>query len=161
MFRTFIIMGVLLSSLAHADPNEGSYITAPPGTIIGNPQAWPGNPVPHAQAFANVGHLASLNSASMTSTADQLMKMMVWGLTRYRVTNAYAVCGTAESGAIGGVYTAASKGGTAVVPATATWLADNPIATPTPQTAGQFYFSLSTAGTGGPCDIYVDGIGLQ
>jgi hypothetical protein len=29
------------------------------------------------------------------------------------------------------------------------------------QTATQFYFSLTTGTTGGPCDIYVDGIGLQ
>ena len=161
---------LLLAAPALAGPGLQSYTTVPPGTVVGNPNQWADNPVPHSQAYANIGHLAMLKSASMQVTTDQAMVMLTLP-AKYQVTSIYATnCTVSPSGDAGGIYTATSKGGIAIVAAGQTYTGLDSVTTlqaltnnvtTTSLTAAWFYFSLTTATTGGPCDIYVDGIGLQ
>lgn len=169
--RKLLLAALLLAPcLALAAPGPQSYTTVPPGTVWSNPNMWADNPLPHSQAYANVGHLALIKGASMTVTTDQAMTMLTLP-PKYQVTSIYATnCTASPSGDVGGIYTAASKGGTAIVSAGQTYaalasataiqaLTNN--ATTSSLAVAQFYFSLTTATTGGPCDVYVDGIGLQ
>jgi hypothetical protein len=97
-------------------------------------------------------------TVNMNSTADQALNLTIpAGYTRYRflsiiVTNQGAVN---HSSAVGGIYTAASKGGTAIVANTQTYTAmttDNTNVNVTISTAGvqimndtSLFFSLTTA----------------
>jgi hypothetical protein len=160
---------MLLAAPAFAATGPQSYTTVPPGTVMGNPQPWADNPIPHAQSFATVGHIAILKGALMQVTTDQPMSMLS-PPAKYQVTAIYATnCTVSPSGDLGGIYTAASKGGTAVVAASQAYTALASVTAIQELTinitaslpASQLYFSLSTGTTGGPCDLYVDGIGLQ
>ena len=165
-------IALLLPIAASAAPGPQSYTTVPPGTIWGNPNPWADNPVPHSQAQVNAGYIAILKSAAMSVTTDQAMSMLVlpskYQVTGINVTN----CSTTPAGAVGGIYTATSKGGTAIVAGSQTYtaltsptmiqaLTDAVITTS--QTAPQLYFSLTSAAASGTptCDIYVTGVGLQ
>jgi hypothetical protein len=102
------------------------------------------------------------------------MTMLMWSMpAKYQITSIYVSnCSTTPAGAVGGIYTAASKGGTAIVAAGQTYAAlttttaiealTNNVATAA-QTSLQFYFSLTTAASSGTptCDVFVDGIGMQ
>lgn len=173
--RKLLIACFLLAPLAaSATPGPLSYDTGPQGTSVGNPNVFPSPSIPYSMAFAAVAHLAVLDGAVMTSTADQPMIMLTTNMPpRYAVTSVYVDnCTSTPAGAVGGIYTAASKGGTAVVAASQTYAVlttttalqalTNNVATSS-LTAAQLYFSLTTAASSGTpvCDIYVDGIGLQ
>ncbi|HQU16609.1 MAG TPA: hypothetical protein PLO69_10980 [Gammaproteobacteria bacterium] len=170
--RKALLAFLLMPAIALGNPGPQSFTTTPPGTLTGNPNLWADNAVPHAQAYASVAHVAILKGANMNTTADQPMVMLVWGLSKYVVTGISATnCTAPPTGAVGGIYTALARGGTAVVAAGQTYTAlmtsaaievlTNNVAT-TSLTAPQFYLSLTTAsGTAETCDIYVDGIGLQ
>lgn len=163
-----------VSSGAYALPGIDSYTTIPAGTNFGNSNYWsPDNPFPSAQAISNVGHIAILKSANMAVTTDQPFTMLTYAMSPYyMVTSVYAFnCNVSPSGAVGGIYTAAAKGGTQVVAAAQTYAA---LGTPTtwqpltvnvPTTgvvsSSTLYFSLTTGGPASTCDIYVDGIGFQ
>jgi hypothetical protein len=169
MRRTLLAIAAIL--LGAAAPN--SWTSIPPGTAWENTNPWADDPAPRALAYANVGHLAYIKAAAMTSTSDQSMIMAVWGMPRWLVTSVYATnCSTTPAGAAGGIYTAATKGGTQIVAAAQTYTAlttttavqalTNNVATAS-QNATQLYLSLTTGASAGTptCDIYVDGIGLQ
>ena len=172
--RGLFVLGGFLALLgsAEAAPGTLSYSSIPPGTVLSNPSPWADNPIPHSQSYANVGHIALLKAAAMTSASDQLMTMLS-PPAKYAITSIYATnCSATPAGAVGGIYTAASKGGTAVVASGQTYtslasstaieaLTDN--VTTTALTAAQLYFSLTTGASSGTptCDVYVDGIGLQ
>lgn len=167
MRNLFCIALVLISTAAHSQPAP----SIPVGTVLANPgNAASAPPAPYSHAFSQVGHIAKLLGANMQVATDQAMTMYVYGLTRYQVTSVYIDnCTVSPSGDAGGIYTAASKGGTAIVAAAQTYTALTTAAavqaltinSTAAQTATQLYFSLTTGTTGGPCDIFVDGIGLQ
>ena len=174
--KLIFLAACLYAMPAFAAPASGSkqdWSSYPPGTSAGNPLAWAGPIVPYSDAYAATAHLAVLKSANMNITTDQPMVMFVYNMpTYYAVTSIYATnCSATPAGAVGGLYTAASKGGTAIVAATQTYTAltsaaaiqqlTNAVST-SRQSATQLYFSLTTAsGTTETCDIYLDGIGLQ
>lgn len=117
--------------------------------------------------------LGILRSANFNTTADQPIPISLpAGLTRY-VIDKIDVCNASLSLtlAAGGFYTAASKGGTAVVAAAqlysaltgATVLLNPTLAVPnTLRTESPLYFALTTAqGAAATGDIYVWGRTLQ
>jgi hypothetical protein len=181
MMRFLILLASFLCSSAYAAPGCYSWqSTNPAGTTKANPLAWPNCSVPVSQAYAQVGHLALLKGAKMSVTTDQLTQMFFFLMPAlYQVTAVYVTnCTSTPAGSVGGIYTAPSKGGTAIVGASQTYtsLASNTslesltvassanalVNSSTPSTV-QFYFSLTTAASSGTptCDIYVDGEGLQ
>lgn len=112
--------------------------------------------------------LFSLPSANMNSTADQALAkafpFTAFTITQIIVTNASASLTTA----VGGIYTAAAKGGTAVVSAAQAYAALNTttkVLNPTIQSGGgdllsvaALYLSLTTAqGSAATADVYVVG----
>lgn len=113
--------------------------------------------------------LGSLTGANMNTTADQAITINTakYIVQRITVTN----CSASLTLAIGGVYTAASKGGTAIVAATQAYTAITAstkylgltlqnLATDV-LTAGTLYLSLTTAqGGAATCDLYVIGDAL-
>lgn len=112
--------------------------------------------------------LGYLMSANMNSTADQAisLKSLNCVIQRVLVTNA----STNLTLAAGGFYTAASKGGTAIVGAGQTYssLTGNTIALNATiaallrNTAQQIFFSLTTAqGGAATADIYIYGEALD
>lgn len=116
------------------------------------------------------GVLYRLVGANMNSTSDQAMVRM-HTFAAYVINNIYAVnpSGSAAS-AVGGIYTAAAKGGTAVVAASqayTTLSGTNTNLILTTATAGRnrrtedLILSLSTPhGSAATCDIYVFGFGV-
>lgn len=111
--------------------------------------------------------IAVLKSANFNTTADQAMPIYA-GINKYvldsvRVTN----CTASLTLAAGGIYTAASKGGTAVVAAAQLYSAVTgatdalalTIATAaTAFTANPLYLALTTAqGGAATCDVYIYG----
>lgn len=114
--------------------------------------------------------LASKRSANMAVTTDQSMTI-VSGVTKYTVDRVIATnCSATPVLAAGGLYTAASKGGSAIVAAGQAYTAlTSPGAflpmtlaiTTSTFTAGTLFFSLTVAnGTALTCDIYVIGTDL-
>jgi membrane-bound inhibitor of C-type lysozyme len=113
--------------------------------------------------------LAWLKGANMNSTADQAMVMFVLPAQKYRVRRVTATNASGSlSTAAGGIYTALSKGGTAIVASTQTYSAltssllaeDLTVAVPNNvQPAGTpLYLSLTTPqGSTYTADIYVYG----
>jgi len=112
--------------------------------------------------------IAKKTGANMNSTADQTMAVTIpsghttYVIDKIEVTNA----STSLTTAAGGFYTAASKGGTAIVAntqvyssLTAAGKVLNPtIAVTDTETAATLYFSLTTAqGSAATADIYVVG----
>lgn len=113
------------------------------------------------------GHvLGKLTAADMNVTTDQAITI---NSSKYVVTKITVVnCSASISVALGGVYTAASKGGTAIVAATQAYAAltgSTKYLALTLQnlstdvlTGGTLYFSLTLAqGGAGTCDVYVIG----
>jgi hypothetical protein len=116
--------------------------------------------------------LCSIRTANFNSTADQACtipaSITAWTPLAIKVTN----CSASLTLAVGGVYPAASKAGTALVAAAQVYtaltgatillsltLAAN-IAT-TRYTVNTVYLSLTTGqGTGATCDVYVTGTDL-
>lgn len=115
-------------------------------------------------------------AADLQSTADQALT--AWpgkNCTRYMVTDVTAICktGGASVACAGGIYTAASKGGTALVAAAQSWLnlsAANKIVQATldavnatdSQSAATLYFALTTGSTAAAtADIFVYGTVLD
>lgn len=80
-----------------------------------------GNPVPVAQIQQL---LFVLRSADMAVTTDQIM-VKVFAGSKYIITNMYGtrVSGAYNTACLGGLYTAASKAGNALVASTQTWAA--------------------------------------
>jgi hypothetical protein len=108
--------------------------------------------------------LGKLASANFNSTADQAIAISAtaYQVTAFIVTN----CSATPTLAVGGLYTAASKGGSVVVSAaqaystlSATTVVLSPtIAVTTRLTASTLYLSLTTAAGGAStCDVYVYG----
>jgi hypothetical protein len=113
--------------------------------------------------------LGTLRGANFNSTADQAIPII--GASKYAISQIIVTnCSVSMTLATGGFYTAASKGGSAVVGAAqvytaltgATSLLSATLAiTTTAWTATPLYFSLTTAqGAAATCDIYVVGIDL-
>ena len=116
------------------------------------------------------GIIGRLISADMNTTADQAIAMTVAKYIIRKIVGTNA--STSLTLAAGGVYTAASKGGTAIVPASQPWSAltgstkfidctlDSSTVTDT-LTAATLYLSLTT-GQGGAAtmDLYVIGESL-
>lgn len=118
------------------------------------------------------GLLGSIRSANMNSTADQAIAIRA-SVSAYQITGIVATnCSGSVTLAAGGVYPAASKGGTPVVAATQVYsaltsstvqLGLTVAATPlvTRYIVQTLYFSLTTAhGSAMTCDIYVVGLDL-
>lgn len=116
--------------------------------------------------------IGRLIGANMNTTADQAFAMTQWGqLNKFRITKITAKNASVSlTTAVGGVYTAVSKGGTAVVAATqaysaltaATLAADLTIATTPGLTvnaaATDIWLSLTTAqGAAATADLYCYG----
>jgi hypothetical protein len=120
----------------------------------------------------NQGHIAVLKKANMNVSTDQpFVGMTIPGA--YRITGvAVTNCTASPSGAVGGIYTAISKGGTAIVAAGQTYTAlasatavqDLTVVAgvlPVREVFTAFWFSLTTPlGSASLCDIYIDGIGF-
>jgi hypothetical protein len=116
------------------------------------------------------GVLYRLVGANMNATTDQALVRM-HGFTAYEINNIYALnpSGSCAS-AVGGIYTAAAKGGTAVVAASQAYSTLSGTGTNlilTTATAGRnrrtedLILSLTTPhGSAATCDIYVFGFGV-
>lgn len=116
------------------------------------------------------GVIGSLRSANMNTTADQAITITpgVWMPTQILVTNASA----SLTLSVGGVYPAASKGGTPIVAAAQAYsaLTGSSILLPltlsagalsTRYTIGTIYLSLTTGlGSAATVDVYVIGVNL-
>ena len=124
-------------------------------------------------AVAANRELFFLKSANMNVTTDQALSTYSTLPVKYTITNIYATnCSGTPTVAVGGFYTAISKGGTAVVAATqaystatsATYLLSATLNTgvsATTFTANPLYFSLTTGqGSAMTCDLYVYGSDL-
>lgn len=116
--------------------------------------------------------LASLRAANMNSTADQVITIPP-AIAKFLVTSVLVTnCAVSQTLSVGGVYSAASKGGTAIVAAvqaysaltgTTTQLLPATISAAglTTTFSGNLYFSLTTAlGSAATCDIFVVGTDL-
>ena len=111
---------------------------------------------------------------NLQSTADQALTKVFVG-TAYSITAAIAVAktGGATVVCVGGIYTAASKGGNALIGAAQSWIglsAANKRVSATLagivdtdiQTAATLYFSLTTGSTAAAtCDLFVLGLILD
>lgn len=123
-------------------------------------------------AGANVMQaLFVLRNADLTLTSDQAFTKLFTG-TKYAVTSAYAIQKTGAFGvaALGGVYTAASKGGTPIIAAaqsyaalTGTLTSALPvIAVLSVQNATPLILSMSTGNTGAlTADFFIFGVILD
>lgn len=116
--------------------------------------------------------LCSVRAANMNVTTDQLCTIpaavTAWAPLGLIVTN----CSATPTLSVGGFYSAASKGGTAMVAATqaySTLTSSSLVLLPalaatiatTRYTISSTYFSLTTAaGTASTCDIYLTGVDL-
>jgi hypothetical protein len=111
------------------------------------------------------GYIGALKGANFNSTADQAIPILVSG--RYNVDFITVVFASgAPAAAVGGVYNATAKGGTAILPA-ATAFATLTGATKFLQTTitadlqtgvSTLYLSLTTpAGAAATCDVYIFG----
>lgn len=115
--------------------------------------------------------LAVLRNANFNVTTDQIISLP-FGVAKYYITSIYATnCSTSMTTAAGGIYTAVTKGGTAVVAAGQTYatlttstvlLSLTIAATTTAWTANPIYLSLTIGqGSASTCDIYVVGYNLS
>lgn len=140
--------------------------------ILNNKTSNPVSDVSGLSPIPNEQLLFVKRAADLQSTSDQAFAQ--WEseqITRYMVTRITAICktGGATVACAGGVYTAASKGGTALVAAGQSWLnlsAANKIVQATleavnttdSQSATPLYFSLTTGSTAAAtADIFVYG----
>jgi hypothetical protein len=116
--------------------------------------------------------LCSIRAADFNSTADQLCVLPA-AVTTYKIIEIFETnCSSSPGSAAGGVYTAASKGGTAIVAASQTFVTAQAIAPTIPNTlatnmattrftANPLYLSLTTPkGSAVTCDMYVIGVDL-
>ena len=127
---------------------------------------------PSNAAIPGQAPLCSIRGANFNVTTDQICALpaavTAWDLTSIEVTN----CSASLTLAAGGVYTAASKGGTALVSAAQAYtgltsstvvlpLTLNGTAATTRLTISSVYLSLTTAqGSAATCDMYVWGKNL-
>jgi hypothetical protein len=161
-----------VSAWAQSQSCPDSYATMQPGSVCGNPSVWADGPVAIGATQLNQGHIAVLKRANMQISTDQpFVGMTIPGA--YRITGvAVTNCSASPSGAVGGIYTAVSKGGTAIVAASQTYTAlasatavqDLTVVAgvlPVREVFTAFWFSLTTPlGSASLCDIYIDGIGF-
>lgn len=134
-----------------------------PLIVLLNRPAFPQQWTPHLRSPV------SLRSANMNSTADQTVTVPTW-IGKYTIRAiTFTNCSISMTTAVGGFYTAASKGGTALVANTqaystltgsAIWmdvtLAAGASSGGAPLT-GNFFFSLTTPqGAAATCDILAD-----
>jgi hypothetical protein len=119
-----------------------------------------------------LGIIASLRGANFNVTTDQAIVIPAQ-ITKFVISGVYVTnCSVSMSTAAGGIYTAAAKGGTAVVAASTTYaslttatvmqnVALTAAAGNTAWTVSSLFFSLTTAhGSAGTCDIFVLGLDL-
>lgn len=137
-----------------------------PGIVIRNPDGISGDP--EIEARPGVVLLSKLLSANLNSVADQSLLMEEYPAyipTHILVTNRSATPTAAQ----GGIYTAPSKGGYTLVPATQSYTTLTDASVVLPLTLGtmrmltgpRLYLSLTTAnGTACTADIYVLGLWL-
>ncbi len=131
------------------------------------PRTSPTSPSPSAlQQLLFVGH-----GLDFQSTADQALAKQFSG-SKFIITKIVAnrISGAVATSALGGIYTAASKGGSALVAATQSWaglsgagkIVDATLAAllaTDVQTASPLYLSLSTGSTGAvTADLFIFGI---
>jgi hypothetical protein len=123
---------------------------------------------------ANIrNYIAFRTGVDFNSTSDQALVIPQY-ITKYRITRIFVTnASTSLTTAAGGIYTAASKGGTAIVAAgqvyssltTSTIILDLTLAgaaATTLQTAAPLYFSLTTGqGSAATADVYVEGVPLN
>jgi len=158
----------LAAPLPTAQGGSGNATGAPSGAAGGDlAGTYPNPTAPNQQRV-----LCSIRGANFNSTGDQPCALpasvTAWAPTAIWVTN----CTGTFTLAAGGVYPAASKGGTALVAATQVYTAVTgstviapltlaaTIAT-TRMTVGTLYLSLTTAaGSAASCDLYVTGLDL-
>jgi hypothetical protein len=117
--------------------------------------------------------LGSLRGANMNSTADQAIPIAN-GVTKFLVTAIYVTnVSVSQVLSVGGVYSATSKGGVAIVANTQVYSALTGTSTQllpltiaaaglvTALTVANVYFSLTTAvGSASTADVYVVGVDL-
>jgi hypothetical protein len=120
------------------------------------------------ETFLGVGKGLNFNSTADQGIAITTANGLKYLITKILVTNA----STSMTTAAGGIYTATSKGGTAVVAATQTYsaltsstvvesLTLTAAVNASTVTAGELYFSLTTAhGSAATADVYIFGIPL-
>lgn len=122
----------------------------------------------------NIGQFVSFRTGvNFNSTADQVLTIPEL-ITKYRITRIFVTnASTSLTTAAGGIYTATSKGGTAIVAAaqvystltTSTIILDLTLAgaaATTLQTAAPLYFSLTTPqGGAATADVYIEGVPLN
>ena len=114
--------------------------------------------------------LGKLIGANMNVTTDQAIPITRIGSQKYLITKIFVTnASTSLTAADGGIYTATSKGGTAIVAATQVYTAltaatvglDLTLAVNNTYTLDNLYFSLTgTQGGAATADIYVFGIVL-
>lgn len=143
------------------------------GAVIGaspaSAQQLAGGAIPRPNS---VGLIGQLIGANFNSTADQPIPILSQ-VTKYRISEIDVTgCSTSLTLAAGGFYSAASKGGTAIVSAaqlysglTGSTLVLNPTISATggttAWTASTIYFSLTTAqGGAATCNIAIIGVDL-
>lgn len=171
---------ILLAALAIGLPASAATVTQ--GTVIGAAPQLVCSDLSNSAASCATDALAPatrvlfyIHAANMNTTADQAMTAYgatpaAWLVSSIIATN----CSASPAGALGGVYTAASKGGTIIVAATqaytglATAAAVSPLTIGTGSlttsgrlTATGLWLSLTSAlGSAATCDLYVIGTGL-
>lgn len=139
--------------------------------MILGPQAAP----PEATgASGNMQRLFIARSVDLQSTADQILTKVFRGTT-YVVTSVIAVgkSGGATVACVGGIYTAAAKGGSALVAAGQSWIGVSAAGKMTQatlaalvgtdaQTAAPLYFSLTTGSiAAATADLHLFGVVLD
>lgn len=153
MKRLWLASLLLFAALAHADTYWGlsGAFSVPKGVS---------------------GVLGSLRAANMNTTADQAITILT-NVTAWEPTGIQAMnCSGSFTLAAGGVYPAASKGGTALVGSLQSYSSLTGATIMLPMTLGAgvattrytittVYFSLTTAaGAAATCDIYIMGVDL-
>jgi hypothetical protein len=153
--------------------NGGGVVVTGPAIAVADVPTLPASKVPAADAITGAGEslLFSKAGANLNSTADQALTAIGTIPAKYQVTKIVVTNASVSLGALltaGGIYTAASKGGIAVVAATqlytsltgATLILELTIAAAgqAALTAALLYFALTTAaGSAATADIYVFG----
>lgn len=167
----FLLLSACRPAAAQTFPDD--YDGSVPGmAVISNGNQWAAGVKANSPATLGVGLVAVIRGANMNTTADQqFIAPILPG--KWVPTSFYAVnCSGTPTTAAGGIYTAASKGGTALVAATQTYAGLTTAATVLALTPASgvattaigptvLYLSLTTAqGTAMTCDFYVVGQGF-
>lgn len=163
-----ILLGVLIAALSGSSASASSLTPQVTPQQYNDAMASAAAPVQSIVGMQRV--LGSIRGANLNITTDQALAVAS-GVTKYTVTQVITTnCSTTPTLAAGGVYTAASKGGSAIVAAGQVYTALSSASTMLPLTlaittstftAVTLYFSLTTANGGAlTCDVYVVGTDL-